>query len=175
MGRALAQRLVGDGEQVRPRLPDIEVPALAVHRTGDRVLDVSHGRYLAEHLPNATYLEIPGRDHVPWGRDLDVIMAELEYFLTGRRPDESSRAAMHTIGLDLRVSVHVGPCEFYGDDLIGLTVNIAARILAEAEPGEILVSEAVQEQATGPSLTFSSRGRRPLKGVPGQWALFAVV
>jgi class 3 adenylate cyclase len=233
----------------RPRLPDIEVPVLAVHRTGDRVLDVSHGRYLAEHLPNATYLEIPGRDHVPWGRDFDLIMAEVEHFLTGRRPGESSRAAMHTvmftdivastprvvamgdqawkallerhdeisqdllerfggrivkatgdglladlptpsealqcaqalvaelraIGLDLRVGVHVGPCEFYGDDLIGLTVNIAARIMAEAEPGEILVSEAVQEQATGPSLTFSSRGHRPLKGVPGQWALFAVV
>lgn len=233
----------------QPRLSQIEAPVLVVHRTGDRVADVSHGRFLADHLPNVTYVEIPGRDHVPWGRDFGVIMAEVEHFLTGRRPGESSHAAIHTvmfsdivastpqvaalgdqawkallerhdeisddalerfdgrcvkatgdglladlpspsgavqcaralvaelraIGIDVRVGIHVGPCESYGDDLIGLTVNIAARITAEAEPGQILVSEEVREQATGSSLTFESRGRRSLKGVPGQWAVFALV
>jgi pimeloyl-ACP methyl ester carboxylesterase len=51
----------------RAKLPNINIPVLVIHRAGDAVVDVSHGRFLAEHLPNATYIEIPGRDHVPWG------------------------------------------------------------------------------------------------------------
>jgi class 3 adenylate cyclase len=70
--------------------------------------------------------------------------------------------------------VHAGACEAYGDDLIGLTVNIAARILAAAEPGEILVSEAVRDGATASACAFSPRGHRSLKGVPGTWPVFAV-
>jgi class 3 adenylate cyclase len=83
-------------------------------------------------------------------------------------------AELHSIGLNLRIGLHTGPCEFYGDDIIGLAVNVAARIMTEAQPGEILVSQTVRDLMTEPSLKFSARGERDLKGVPGRWALFAV-
>jgi class 3 adenylate cyclase/pimeloyl-ACP methyl ester carboxylesterase len=232
----------------RAHLTDITAPVLIIHQAGDAVVDVSHGRFLADHLPNATYVEIPGRDHVPWGSNFELIMAEVEGFLTGQRPTRSIQAStrtimftdivastqqlaalgdrtwtellqrhdeisidvlerfggrcvkstgdgllaelpgpvtavecarllvaeLHSIGVDLRVGLHTGPCELYGDDVIGLAVNVAARIMAEAQPGEILVSQTLRDLMTEPTLMFSARGERDLKGVPGRWALFAV-
>lgn len=83
-------------------------------------------------------------------------------------------AQLHGIGVNLRIGLHTGPCELYGDDIIGLAVNVAARIMTEARPGEILVSQTVRDLMTEPTLKFSPRGERDLKGVPGRWALFAV-
>ena len=70
---------------IRDLLPSIEVPTLILHRTGDSWIDVGHARYLADHIPRATYVELPGSDHRPWLGDVDAIADEIEVFLTGRK------------------------------------------------------------------------------------------
>jgi class 3 adenylate cyclase len=70
---------------VRPLLPDVTVPTLVMHRTGDRVVEVENGRYLAESIPDARWVELAGDDFVLWAGDLDAIADEMEEFLTGRR------------------------------------------------------------------------------------------
>jgi class 3 adenylate cyclase len=81
---------------------------------------------------------------------------------------------MPTIGLRVRVGVHSGECEVIGDDLGGIAVHIGARISAAAGPNEVLVSQTVKDAATGSGISFDERGAHDLKGVPGQWQLYAV-
>ena len=57
---------------VRDVLPVIRVPTLVIHRSGDRVIPVESGRYLAEHIPDAKYVELPGKDHFPFVGDTDA-------------------------------------------------------------------------------------------------------
>ena len=71
---------------IRHVLPIIRVPTLIVHRTGDRSLPVAAGRHLAEHIPGARFVELPGDDHLPFVGDRDAILDEVERFLTGARP-----------------------------------------------------------------------------------------
>ena len=75
--------------------------------------------------------------------------------------------------LDLRVGIHTGECERIGDQLSGMAVHVAARVLAAAAPGETLVSRAVSDLVAGSGVNFSSRGVHQLKGVPGGWELLA--
>jgi pimeloyl-ACP methyl ester carboxylesterase/DNA-binding CsgD family transcriptional regulator len=82
---------------VRDVLPRIDVPTLILHRSGDTWIDVGHARYLAEHLPKATYIELPGSDHRPWLGDVDAIADEIEVFLTGRKSRPRRRT---NIGVD---------------------------------------------------------------------------
>src|SRR5438105_7354024 len=82
---------------VRDVLPRLEVPTLILHRTGDTWIDVGHARYLAQHIPNATYVELPGSDHRPWRGDVDAIPDEIEIFLTGRKSRPRRRT---NIGVD---------------------------------------------------------------------------
>jgi class 3 adenylate cyclase len=79
-------------------------------------------------------------------------------------------------GIDIRVrcGLHAGEVEVRGDDVGGIAVHIAARVLAEAEPGEILASSTVKDLVVGSGMTFSDRGIRTLKGVPDEWRLYAV-
>ena len=70
---------------VRPILGSIRVPTLVVHRSGDRTIPVEAGRYLAEHIPKASLVEVPGDDHLPWIGDPDRVLGEIEEFLTGVR------------------------------------------------------------------------------------------
>ena len=70
---------------IRHVLPSIGLPTLILHRSGDPWIDVGHARYLAEHIPGATYVELPGADHRPWLGDVDAIADEIEIFLTGRK------------------------------------------------------------------------------------------
>lgn len=71
---------------IRQVLPSIRVPTLVLHRSGDRLVDVGNGRYLAEHIPNARYVELPGEDHLYFVGDAERIEAEVQEFLTGQRP-----------------------------------------------------------------------------------------
>ena len=82
--------------------------------------------------------------------------------------------AVRALGLEIRAGLHAGECEVMGDDLGGIAVSIGARVSAEAAPGEVLVSRTVTDLVTGSGLRFASRGLRALKGVPGEWELFAV-
>jgi class 3 adenylate cyclase len=68
---------------IRAILPTIRVPTLIVHRSGDTRVNVGAGRYFAAHIPGATYVELPGRDHVAWAGDTDAAIDSVERFLTG--------------------------------------------------------------------------------------------
>lgn len=70
---------------VRHVLPSIRVPTLVLHRVGDRVTDVRGGHYLAEHIPGARLVEIPGEDHFPFLGNTDLLLLEIEQFVTGER------------------------------------------------------------------------------------------
>jgi class 3 adenylate cyclase len=71
---------------VRDLLPTIRVPALILHRTGDRDVMVEEGRWLAARIPGARFVELPGDDHLPWVGDQDALLDEIQEFLTGVRP-----------------------------------------------------------------------------------------
>ena len=77
------------------------------------------------------------------------------------------------LGLELRAGIHTGECERRGDDLGGIAVHIGARVADCAAPGEVLVSGTVKDLAFGSGIEFEDRGARSLKGVPGEWRLFA--
>lgn len=244
-----ARRLLDMAGQldVRDLLPSIRVPTLVLHRKGDRAVRVEHGRYLAEKIPGARYVEIPGGDHFPFVGDAEPLFDELERFLTGERRsleadrvlatvlfadivDSTSRIAemgdrawagllarfyavvrgetgrfrgrevdtagdgflatfdgparaircaralrdgVRGLGLELRQGLHTGECEVIGGKPGGLAVHIGARVAGLAEPGEILVSGTVKDLVVGSDLAFADRDRHVLKGVPGEWRLYA--
>ncbi|HEX6622640.1 MAG TPA: alpha/beta fold hydrolase, partial [Pyrinomonadaceae bacterium] len=84
-GAAVALTKMNAEIDVRHVLPSIRVPALVIHRAGDACLPVGGGRYVASHIPGAKYVELPGRDHLPFVGDQDAVLDEVEVFLTGAR------------------------------------------------------------------------------------------
>jgi class 3 adenylate cyclase len=78
------------------------------------------------------------------------------------------------LGLPIRVGLHTGECERRNSDIGGIAVHIGARVMAEAGPGEVLVSRTVKDLTVGSDIDFEERGARQLKGVPGEWELFVV-
>jgi len=82
---------------VREILPAIQVPTLVLHRSGDRWLKVAEGRYLADRIETARFVELPGDDHVIWAGDTDRALDEVEGFLTGVRRATSSARVLATI------------------------------------------------------------------------------
>jgi pimeloyl-ACP methyl ester carboxylesterase len=84
------------------------------------------------------------------------------------------RDMVRSLGLEVRAGVHTGECERTDDTIAGIAVNTGARVMAEAGPGEVLVSTTVKDLVAGSGLEFRDRGTRTLKGIPGEWRLFAV-
>jgi class 3 adenylate cyclase len=82
--------------------------------------------------------------------------------------------AVRALGLDVRAGVHTGEIELMGDDIGGIAVHTGARVMAEAGPGEVLVSSTVKDLVAGSGIEFEDRGAHALKGVPGEWRLFRV-
>jgi class 3 adenylate cyclase len=82
---------------VRDILPSIRVPTLVIHRTDDVQFRAGHGRYLAESIPGAKYVEFPGSDHFWVGEDLDLIPGEIEEFVTGRRSEVAADRVLATV------------------------------------------------------------------------------
>jgi len=247
-GAVMALMRMNSEIDVRHVLPAIRVPTLVLHRTDDVTVDVEAGRYQAAHIPGATYVELPGVDHLAFAGDAEPVLAEIEEFLTGVRPvaepdrvlatvlftdivDSTKRAAalgdrhwrevleahhaatrrelgrhrgrevktlgdgflaafdgparavrcaeaiaaaVRPLGINVRAGLHTGECEVMGDDLGGLAVHIAARVAAQAGPGEVLVSSTVKDLVAGSGLRFDDRGPRALKGIPDEWRLFAL-
>jgi pimeloyl-ACP methyl ester carboxylesterase len=236
---------------VRHLLPSIQVPTLILHRKGDSSVPVEAGRYLAQHIPGAKYVELPGDDHLLQAFDqdvLDLLLDEMEEFITGAhsRPEpdrvlatvmftdivgSTERAAelgdrqwrelltnyygtvrkelatfrghevntagdgllatfdgparaircgcsirdrVRALGLQVRTGLHTGECELIGADVAGIAVHIGARVAAAADPGEVLVSSTVKDLVAGSGLRFADRETHNLKGVPGEWRLYAV-
>ncbi|HUO40470.1 MAG TPA: adenylate/guanylate cyclase domain-containing protein [Mycobacterium sp.] len=87
---------------------------------------------------------------------------------------EALRADAETLGIQIRAGIHTGECELLDDDIGGLAVHIAARIMGQASPGEILVSRTVRDLVVGSGTGFEDRGGVELRGVPGTWQLLAV-
>jgi class 3 adenylate cyclase len=234
---------------VRDILPQIQAPTLVLHRRGDRVVNVNAGRYLAEHIPGARFVELPGIDHAVWAGNTESVVGEIQQHLTGARtaspaeldrvlatvlftdvvgsteraselgdqrwrellerhnalvrealarfrgrevktigdgflatfdgPARGIRAAqaiasgVRELGLEVRSGLHTGECEILDKDVGGIAVHIGARIAAQAGPGEVLVSSTVRDLVSGSGIEFAERGAHALKGVPGEWHLFA--
>jgi DNA-binding SARP family transcriptional activator/pimeloyl-ACP methyl ester carboxylesterase/class 3 adenylate cyclase len=231
---------------VRALLPAVRVPTLVLHRGTDCDIKVEEGRYVAERIPGARFVELPGADHFV-GIDPDQILDVVEPFLTecGAEPlhrdedralvtllavdigdsidttgpgdryrvehhevlrtelarfrglevdasdtwtlasfDGPARAvrcataivrALGPLGLGVRAGVHTGEVEVATDRVRGVAVDIAARIAAEAAPGEVLVSRTVTDLVAGSGLEFADRGSRAPDDAPGEWRLLAVV
>jgi len=262
-GAAAAMMRMNGQIDVRNVLSAIRVPTLVLCRTHARF---GHGaaawfgeegaigaparaaHEIAERIPGAKIVELPGVDHLPWAGDADALVDEMEEFLTGVRhgvePDrmlatilftdivESTELAARSgdrawrdllerhhalvrrqlerfrgreidvagdgflaafdgparaircawsiaeavtgLGLRVRAGLHTGECEVIGDKLAGIAVHTAARVAAQALPGEVLVSSTVRDLVAGSSLQFQDRGSHTLKGVPGEWRLFRV-
>jgi class 3 adenylate cyclase/pimeloyl-ACP methyl ester carboxylesterase len=92
----------------------------------------------------------------------------------GIRCARATAEKVRSLDIDLRAGLHTGECELVGDDIAGMAVNIGARIGALAGAGEVVVSSTVKDLVVGSGISFSDRGIRQLKGVPGDWHLFAV-
>jgi len=212
------------------------------------MMPAAHSRYLAEHIPGAKYVELPGDDHLPFMGDADALVDEVQEFLTGTRehvePDRvlatvlfadivgsTERAAqlgdhrwrellegyydlarreltrfrgreidtagdgffasfdgpargircaaaiaagVRPLGIEVRAGLHTGECEVIGEKIGGIAVHIGARVAGLAKPGEVLVSNTVKDLVAGSGIRFEERGAHTLKGVPGEWRLFAV-
>jgi class 3 adenylate cyclase len=247
--RAMATMYAAHLERdLRGMLPSIRVPTLVLHRVGDRQIRIGHGRYLAQHIPAAKYVELPGKDHLFYVGDTETMLGEIEEFLTGVRPLPESGRVLATVlftdivtstersaqvgdrrwkdlldqhdtlirrelerhrgrlvkntgdgilatfdgpargircaqaiatgvkalGIEVRAGLHTGEVELRGDDVTGMGVNIAARVMDAAGPGAVVVSSTVKDLVAGSGVHFADRGAHHLRGVPGEWRLFVV-
>jgi class 3 adenylate cyclase len=86
----------------------------------------------------------------------------------------SLREAGRTLGVEIRAGLHTGECEVMGEDMGGIAVEIAARVLGSAGSNEVLSSSTVRDLVAGSGIRFASRGSRALDGVPGEWELLVV-
>jgi class 3 adenylate cyclase/pimeloyl-ACP methyl ester carboxylesterase len=244
---ALLQSLFAE-QDVRAILPTIRVPTLVLQHTDDEFIPPAQGKYVADHIPGAKYVELPGRNMYHFVEPWRSSFQEVAKFLTGHQaevaddrvlatvlftdivdstrraaelgdrdwhalldahdavvrsqlvrfrgrevntsgdgflamfdgPQRAIRCAMairdavQALGIEVRAGLHTGECEVRGDDIGGIAVHIGARVSALAGPNDVLVSSTLRDLVIGSGLEFEDRGAHALKGVPGEWHLFAV-
>jgi class 3 adenylate cyclase len=109
-----------------------------------------------------------------------VVMAADHAHSQGRQqdPDEGRKRTLSDelagVGVRIRAGLHTGEVELRDDDVGGIAVHIAARVMAAAAPGEILTSRTVQDLISGSDIVLEDRGTHVLKGVAGPWQLYVV-
>jgi class 3 adenylate cyclase len=235
---------------VRAVLPDIQVPVLVMHCRDDVGVPVANGRYLADNLPNAKYVELPHGGHMPYFGAFEGIVEAVVQFMLGdealdltaapprsflstilftdivgsseilaklgdqawrQKLDEhdhlakreidtyQGRLIKHTgdgllvtfdgpargircakavsnavseLGLEIRCGLHIGEVEPRGDDISGLAVHIAARVMDQAAKGETLITRTLHDLTAGSGLTFIDHGQHRLKGLADSWQLY---
>ena len=112
------------------------------------------------------------------GREVDTagdgFVATFDGPARGIRCAVAIRDALGPVGLQIRAGLHTGEIELRAEGIAGVAVHISARIEAQAEPGEILVSRTVVDLVAGSGIGFVDRGSHPLKGVPGRWDLYGL-
>ena len=140
----------------------------------------------AERMGDATWRSLLGEHHAlvrqelgaHRGREVNTIgdgfLARFESPASAIRCAKAIRDGVKRLRLEIRAGVHTGECEVHGTNLAGIALHVAARIVALAGPSEILVSQTVRDLAAGAGLRFSPNGAHKLKGVEGEWNLFAV-
>ena len=84
------------------------------------------------------------------------------------------RARARAVGLEVRAGIHTGEIEVRASDVAGIAVHLTARVMATAQPGEVITSGTVKDLVVGSGLEFEDRGARVLKGLPGEWMLYAI-
>lgn len=233
---------------VRALLPTVRVPTLVLHHTDDAVIPPEWGKDVADRIPGAKYVELPGRNMMHFVEPWRDSFQEIAQFLTGQQADVADdrvlatvmftdivdstrraaemgdrdwralldahdavvrsqlarfrgrevntsgdgflamfdgpqraircamaiRDAVQALGIQVRAGLHTGECEVRGDDIGGIGVHIGARVSALAGPNDVLVSSTLRDLVIGSGLEFEERGTHQLKGVPGEWHLFAV-
>jgi class 3 adenylate cyclase/pimeloyl-ACP methyl ester carboxylesterase len=233
---------------VRAVLPTIRVSTLVLQHADDLMVPPSWGKYVADHIPGAKYVELPGRNLYHFVEPWRDSFQEIAEFITGHQvevaddrvlasvlftdivdstrhaaemgdrdwhalldahdaivrsqlarfrgrevntsgdgflamfdgPQRAIRCAMairdavQALGVKVRAGLHTGECEVRGDDIGGIAVHIGARVSALAGPSEVLVSSTLKDLVIGSGLEFEERGISELKGVPGEWRIFAV-
>ncbi len=112
------------------------------------------------------------------GRELDTagdgFFASFDGPARGIRCAQAISDGVRELGIEVRAGLHTGECEVMEGKVGGIAVHIGARVAAQAEPGEVLVSSTVKDLVAGSGLEFSDRGTAELKGVPGEWRLYAL-
>jgi class 3 adenylate cyclase len=103
----------------------------------------------------------------------DAFFATFERPIDGLRCAWAIRASVRQLGLETRTGLHLGECEMRGEQVSGLAVHTAARVMAAAGQGEILVSDAMRDALAEVDFALVDRGRHELRGVPGEWQLYA--
>jgi class 3 adenylate cyclase/dihydrofolate reductase len=114
-----------------------------------------------------------------WGGQLvkstgDGILARFESPTRAVRCALALCSAARRLGIEIRAAVHTGEVEVRGEDIGGIGVHIASRVMSSAGDGQVVVTRTVRDLATGTDLAFTSLGAVALRGVPGEWELFAV-
>jgi class 3 adenylate cyclase len=112
-------------------------------------------------------------------RGVEIDTAGDGFFATFDGPARAIRCArsivenVRDVGLDVRSGLHTGECELSGGSVRGIAVHTGARVAAVASPGEVLVSSTVKDLVAGSGIEFTDRGVHELKGIPGEWRLYA--
>jgi len=113
------------------------------------------------------------------GREVDTagdgFLASFDGPARAVRCSISAGAAVRDLGVAIRAGIHTGECELDGPKIRGIAVHTGARIASLAGPGEVLVSQTVKDLVSGSGLAFEDRGVHELKGVPGEWRVYAAV
>jgi class 3 adenylate cyclase len=104
----------------------------------------------------------------------DGILATFDGPTRAVRCARAIATSLKSLGIEVRAGLHTGEVELRGEDVAGIGVNIAARVMDTAGPGEVVTSSTVKDLVAGSGLRFADRGTRNLRGVPGEWRLFAV-
>lgn len=111
------------------------------------------------------------------GREIDTagdgFLAAFDGPARAIRCAHAIRTQSRSAGVDIRAGVHTGECEVMGEKLGGIAVHIGSRVAGMAAPGEIVVSQTVKDLVAGSGLAFAERGMHTLKGVAGEWRLYA--
>jgi class 3 adenylate cyclase len=112
------------------------------------------------------------------GAEIDVVgdgfLASFDGPARAIRCAVSVRDAVRGEGMDVRAGLHTGECEVHGAKLAGIAVHTGARVAALAAPGEVIVSSTIKDLVAGSGIGFDARGEHVLKGIPGEWRLYAV-
>jgi len=112
------------------------------------------------------------------GREVDT--AGDGFFASFDGPARAIRCAcavvhsMPELGLEVRAGLHTGECELMDGKVAGIAVHTGARVASRAQPGEVLVSSTVKDLVAGSGLAFEDHGAHELKGIPGEWRLYAL-
>jgi class 3 adenylate cyclase len=104
----------------------------------------------------------------------DGVLATFDGPARAIRCARAIRDEARALGIEIRAGLHTGECEVRNGDIGGIAVHTGARVSAEAGPGEVLVSGTVKDLVAGSGIAFEDRGIHRLKGVPGEWRLFAL-